>query len=194
MSVGWNIETLLTVGALAGSILGALLILRANWKQYGLLFVITGIVGLSLCFLFLYYKLYTFPYQLIPGISIPFTLILTVFPFAVLFGVRYSPSAWGWKIPFYWTLVHFGVLAEYIIEKNTQIIKYSPNWGIWDSYVTWWLFFLVMEWVGGKVVKSEYRKPLDPAHLRYGSLGWCVVHFLLIVTFLIAGTLLAKLI
>lgn len=111
----------------------------------------------------------SFPYQLIPGISkIPFTLILTVFPFYVLAGVRYSPKAWGWKIPFYWVLVHIGVLAESIIEKYTMIIKYKAY------------------------RKPENRKPMDSSHLRFGSLGWFLTHFLLIVTFILAGTMLAK--
>ncbi len=193
MGVGWNIETALTIGALAASVAGTILILRFQWKQYGLLFLLSGIIGIALCYLFLYFDLYSFPYQLIPGISkVPFTLILTVFPFYVLAGVRYSPRAWGWKIPFYWVLVHIGVLAEGIIEKTTMILKYNPHWGIWDSYVWWWLFLLVFEWIGGLIVKPENRKPLDPTHLRFGSLGWFILHFILILTFVLAGTMLAE--
>lgn len=193
MNVGWNIETLLSVGALAASIAGCIFILSKNWKQYGTLFLLSGIVGVALCYLFIYLDLYSFPYRLFPSVStIPFTLILTVFPFYVLAGVRYSPVSWGWKIPFYWVLVHIGVLAESIIEKYTQIIKYNTHWGIWDSYVWWWLFLLVFEWVGGLLVRPEFRKPLDPAHLRYGTVGWFMTHFILIVSIFLAGIVAGK--
>ena len=190
MTVGWNIETVLSIGALVASVAGAIFILRFQCKQYGLLFLLSGAVGLALCYLFLHLRLYSYPYELIPGISkAPFTLVLTVFPFYVLAGVRYSPRSWGWKIPFYWVLVHFGVLAEAIIERYTQIIQYGEHWGLWDSYVWWWIFLLVFEWIGGMLVKPEHRKPLDPIHLRHGGVGWFITHFLLITTIFLAGVL-----
>jgi uncharacterized membrane protein YhaH (DUF805 family) len=55
------------------------------------------------------------------------------------------------------------------------------------SYTWWWIFLLVFEWVGGIIVPAESRKPLDQELLRYGKIGWFILHFLLISTIFIAG-------
>lgn len=128
MNIGWNIESVLSVGALVTSTAGSVWIIRKSWKQYGLLFVISGAVGVALCYLFIYLKLYTFPFRLFPSVSaMPITLILTVFPLYVMLGVRYSPKPWLWKLPFYMVMVHIGVTAEAIIEQTTQIIRYESH-------------------------------------------------------------------
>jgi hypothetical protein len=190
MEIGLNIDTMLSVSAAIGSAGVLFFIIRINWKQYGTLLLISGVVGLILCYLLISLKLYNFPFRIFPAVSeVPFVLILTFFPMYVLLGVRFSPQVWRWKIPFYWVLVHFGVFAEYIIEKTTDIIKYGEHWGIWDSYIWWWIYLLVFEAIGGLVVKPAFRKPLDTGHLRYGRLGWFIVHFLLITTFFMAGVL-----
>ena len=117
----------------------------------------------------------------------PLTLVFTMFPAYVLIGVRYSPKAWAFKIPFYWVLVHVGVLVEGWAEKQTQIIKYGASWDLWDSYTWWWIFLLVFEWVGGMIVPDESRRPMDQELLRYGKIGWFILHFVLIGTIFLAG-------
>lgn len=132
--------------------------------------------------------LYDFPYRLFPGLSpMPLFAILTVFPFYVILGVRYSPSMWGWKIPFYWALVHIGMFFEVLAQNYTQTIKYRNFWDTWDSYTWWWIFLLVFEYVGGLIVSKEYRKPINEELLKYGKTGWFLLHFVLITTIFLAG-------
>lgn len=163
-------------------------VIKIDWKRYGFLLLLSAVVGVALCYIFIYMRLYTFPYLLFPSISkIPLTLILTIFPFYVIYGVRFSPKSWMYKIPFYWVLVHFGVFTEALAEKNTQLIKYAEHWQLWDSYTWWWIFLLVFEFVGGMIIPQEKRKPLDEDLLRYGKVGWFILHFILIATIFLAG-------
>lgn len=193
MNIGWNIETYVSILSLVLSIIGSILIIKINWKKYGLLFLLSAFVGVVLCYVFIGFDLYSFPYRLFPGISkIPFTAILTVFPLYVLIGVRYSPRSWQWKIPFYWVMVHLGMAAEYWAEEKTQLIKYSPGWDLWDSYTWWWIFLLVFEWVGNLIVPPEAKKPLNPETLKSGRLGWFILHFILMVTIFYAGYLMGR--
>ncbi|MGE5372414.1 MAG: CBO0543 family protein [Solirubrobacterales bacterium] len=188
VNLGWNIETYLSVSSAIISTIGIILFLKRDWKRYGLLLLLSAIVGVILCYIFLGLKLYSFPYRIFPEISkIPFTAILTVFPLYVLLGVQYSPKSWAWKIPFYWAVVHLGVLTEGWIESHTQILKYNEVWDLWDSYTWWWLYLLVFEWVGGLIIPQGLRKPLDQELIRFGQLGWFILHFILISTIFIAG-------
>ena len=188
MNFGWNIETYLSLAATAFSTVVSLLIMRINWKRYGFLFLLSAIIGNILCYLFVVLGLYYYPYRFFPKISVmPVTLILTMFPACILFGVRYSPKSWPHKIPFYWVLVHLGVLIEGWAEEKTQLIKYNDSWDLWASYTWWWLFLLVFEWVGGMIVPAESRRPLDQELLKYGKIGWFIIHFILITTIFIAG-------
>ncbi len=188
MNIGWNIETYLTLAAIAFSAVVLLLVIRNNWKKYGLLLLLCAVIGNILCYLFVVLGFYHYPYRLFPKITImPVSLIVTMFPGLILFSVRYSPKSWAYKIPFYWVLVHLGVLIEGWAEKQTQLIKYNASWNLWASYTWWWIFLLVFEWVGGMVVPAESRKPIDQELMRYGKIGWFIVHFILICTIFIAG-------
>jgi len=188
MNVGWNVETYISILTLILSVIPLIVIIKINWKQYSLLFLLSAIIGVILCYIFIYLGLYTFPYRLFPNISkIPFTVILTIFPTYVLLGVRYSPKSWSWKIPFYWALVHIGMFSEAWVEHSTKLIKYNPPWDTWDSYTWWWIYLLVFEWVGGLIVSQEFRKPIDQELLMYGKVGWFILHFILICTIFLAG-------
>lgn len=188
MNLGWNIETYILLTGKILSFVGCIYILRFNWKQYGKLLILSAVIGEILCYIFLILSFYSFPYRLFPQVApMPFVLILTMFPFYVLLGVRYSPKAWGWKIPFYWCIVHIGMLGEILSENYTKVIKYERFWDAWDSYTWWWIYLLVFEWVGGMIVGAEYRKPLDIEVLRYGKIGWFIIHFILIGTVFLAG-------
>ena len=188
MNFHWNIETYLLVSTIALSLLGSVLIMKINWKQYGLLYVTAAITGNIICYIFVSLGLYSFPYRLFPRLArFPLFTILTLFPFYVMAGVRYSPKKWVYKIPFYWAVVHIGVLVEVLAEKYTQIIKYGRSWDTWDSYTWWWLFLLTMEYVGGLFVSNEFRKPVDEELFRYGKKGWFIFHFIVIVTIFLAG-------
>jgi hypothetical protein len=174
-------------------VIGTILILRIDWRKYGLLYLISALVGVVLCYVFLGLKLYSFPYRLFPEIAkIPFTAILTIFPLYVLLGVRYSPSAWPWKIPFYWGMVHLGVFAEGWAENETQLIKYAGQWDLWTSYTWWWIYLLVFEAVGGSIIAKELRKPIDREIFQYGKIGFFILHFILMVTIFIAGVYMGK--
>lgn len=193
MNIGWNIETYLTIISFAVTVVLSFLIIKIDFKRYGFLFLLSAIIGVILCYIFIYLNLYTFPYRIFPQISkIPFTLIITIFPFCVLLGVRYSPKSWAYKIPFYWVLVHIGVFTEAYAENLTKLIKYGSHWDLWDSYTWWWIFLLIFEWVGGIIVPQELRKPIDQELLKYGKLGWFILHFLLISSIFIAGVYTGK--
>lgn len=188
MNLGWNIETYISVISLVLTAILTFLIIKIDWKKYGLLFIISATTSVILCYIFIDLGLYAFPYRLFPSISkIPFTAILTIFPFYVLLGVRYSPKPWPWKIPFYWVMVHIGMFAETWVENRTQLIKYHPMWDVWDSYTWWWIYLLLFEWIGGLIVTGDIRKPIDQEILRYGKIGWFILHFILISTIFLAG-------
>jgi hypothetical protein len=188
MNFGWNIETYILVVGIVLSAIGSIFVLRVNWKQYGLLYLISGIIGELLCYFFVVTGLYKYPYRLFPQVSpMPFLLVMTVFPVYVMVGVRYSPARWAYKIPFYWVLVHVGMFGEVLAQKFTQVIKYNKFWDTWDSYTWWWLFLLIFEVIGGILVSKEYRKPIDEGLFRYGKLGWFIIHFILISTIFLAG-------
>ena len=188
MNFGFNINTYVLVTGIVLSAIGCIFILKVNWKQYGLLFFISAVTGELLCYFFIKAGLYSFPYRLFPLLSpMPFTLILTMFPFYVLFAVRFSPHRWAYKIPFYWVLVHIGMFGEVIMQNFTQVIKYKKSWDTWDSYTWWWIFLLIFELVGGLLVSQENRKPIDESLLKYGKIGWFIIHFILISTIFLAG-------
>lgn len=122
----------------------------------------------------------------------PFEAILTVFPFIVLYGVRYSPEPWAWKIPFYWAIVHVGMLFETAVLLKTRLIRYEFKWDFWDSYTWWWIFLLVFEWVGGLIIPSHLRKPINTQEFTYGKKWWAVFHFIVIVTIFLGGYYLGR--
>jgi hypothetical protein len=193
MNAGWNMETYLSVFPFVISGILSFLIIKTDWKKYGLLYLLSAITGVILCYVFLYLDLYSFPYLLFPKISaIPFTVILSIFPIYVLAGVKYSPKTWAMKIPFYWVLVHLGVSAELWAETQTKLIQYGTFWHVWESYTWWWIYLLVFEWVGGMIVPQELRTPIDQEFLKYGKLGWFISHFILIATIFLAGVYMGK--
>lgn len=188
MNLQWNIETYITLTAVILSILGSYLIIRLDWKRYGLVFILAGIVGNILCYIFVKLGFYSFPYRLFPHISVmPFETILTIFPLIVLIGIRYSPRSWLYKIPFYWVIVHLGMLGETLAQNFTRLISYDFHWDFWDSYTWWWFFLLAFDYIGGLIVPEHLRKPLNFEHLRYPKLGCLFIHFVLIVTIFLGG-------
>lgn len=188
LNIGFNIETYISVTSFILSVIITILIVKINWKKYGFLYLLSAIIGIILCYIFIGLGLYSFPYRLFPSISkIPFTAILTIFPFYVLLGVRYSPRSWPSKIPFYWVMVHLGMLAEVWAETRTQLIKYGSLWDVWDSYTWWWIYLLMFEWIGGLIIPQSLRKPINHDTLMYGKIGWFISHFILISTIFLAG-------
>ncbi|MCL5058061.1 MAG: hypothetical protein M1130_08730 [Actinobacteria bacterium] len=190
----WDRDRIILLSSVALSLAAAYPILRLDWKRYGLLFILTGVIGNILCYIFIKLNFYTFPKVLIPGIEgrMPFIAILTVFPFIVLAGVRYSPRVWAGKIPFYWAVVHLGMTAETLARLNTKLIVYQPMWNFWASYTWWWIFLLLFEWAGGLIIPAHLRKPLDSELFRYGKSGWAVFHFIVIVTIFLGGYYLGR--
>lgn len=183
-----TIETFVHIITIVAGIIGLLLFLKLDWKRYGLLFILSGIVGNTLCYIFVKLGFYSFPYLLFPKvISMPFSTITLTFPILVLLATRYSPEKWGWKIPFYWAIIHTGMLVETWSLNNTRLIKYNYKWDFWDSYTWWWIYLLVFEWIGSLLIPQTLRKPINVEYLKYGRLGWGIIHFVLIVTIFLAG-------
>jgi hypothetical protein len=182
------VESFILIAVPILAVIGSYFIIKINWKKYGVLFLMSAIAAYIFCALFIFFNFYSYPYRLLPALSsMPLASITTVFPFYVLLGVRYSPKFWGWKIPFYWVFVHMGVFLETLAIHYTNIIKYEQFWDLWDSYTWWWIFLLIFEWIGGLLVPSHDRKPIHIKHLRYGRLGWFIIHFILIITIFLAG-------
>jgi len=188
MNIGWNIESFMTLSGTIITGIGSIIILKKNWKQYGILYLASTITGHILCLIFLKMHFYSYPYHLFPKLyQMPFTLLFTMFPFYVLLGVRYSPISWKFKIPFYWVIVHIGVFGEVLAENFTEVIKYNKFWDTWDSYTWWWIFLLFFELLGSQIVSQDFRKPISEGHFKYSKLGWYLVHFILVVTIFFAG-------
>ncbi|OZM58113.1 hypothetical protein CIB95_00605 [Lottiidibacillus patelloidae] len=188
MNIGWNIESFIHISGIFLSIIIIIYLFKINWRRYGVLFILSAIVGNILCYIFVKVGFYSYPYRLFPNISImPFTTITTVFPALILISVRFSPEKWSWKIPYYWAIVHLGVLGETIGLLYTDIIEYNFKWDLWDSYTWWWIYVLIFEWIGSIIISKEDRCPLDANHLKFGRLGWAIVHFILIVTIFLGG-------
>lgn len=183
MTLTLSVEYVIFLISTGGTLFGSYFILRNNWKRYGLLFLLSGLIGNILCAVFVYLGFYSF------GISAfaVVTAVLTSFPFYVLLGVRYSPKPWVWKIPFYWALVHLGVLLESVNERYTNLITYEFEWDVWDTYTWWWIYLLAFEWIGGRIVPDHSRKPLAVESFRYGKLLWGLIHFILITTIFLGG-------
>ena len=183
-----TIETFIHVIAIVAGSIGLLFFLKLDWKSYGQLFIISGIVGNVLCYIFVKLGFYSFPYLFFPKSgSMPFITITLTFPILVLLTIRYSPEKWSWKIPFYWAIIHIGMLVETWALNNTRLIEYNYKWDFWDSYTWWWIYFLVFEWIGSLMISQKLRKPVHLDYLKYGKLGWVMIHFVLIVTIFLAG-------
>jgi hypothetical protein len=191
MNIQFNIETFILLGGSIISLIASMYILKTNWKQYGILFVTVAIIGEIIDIVFVKLKLYIYPYKLFHNMPVsPYTLIMTIFPFYIVFSVKYSPSSWKYKLPFYMTLIHFGMLGEVMAHNFTKVIEYGEFWDTWDSYIWWWIFLLGFELVGGLIVSKEYRTPISEDAFRYGSLGWYLIHFILTLTVFLGGVFL----
>ncbi|WP_201004849.1 CBO0543 family protein [Paenibacillus glycanilyticus] len=183
-----NIDKVILLIGIAVSTLGCVWIISKDWRRYGLLFLISSAIGETLCYIFVKIGFYSFPLRLLPNLSpMPFFVILTMIPLYVLLGVRYSPVKWQWKIPFYWVFVHVGMMLEVLALNFTSLIRYNRLWDAWDSYTWWWIYLLIFEYIGGIIVPSASRRPINTIHLRYGRLGWFLLHFVLIATVFLGG-------
>lgn len=182
-----NFQKYILLAVILLSAAGCLAIIRFDWKRYGLIYLISAVTGNLLCFSLTYIGFYTFFNYLLEDYSItPVLLVSTLFPLIALFAIRYSPKLWIWKIPFYWGIIHLGLVGE-VILKNSVIFKFEAEWDLWDSYTLWWINYLLFELLGGKIVPSEKRKPLNAESLRYGAWAWILLHFIFITTIFLAG-------
>lgn len=135
--LGWNAETAIVIGSILAALAVGLSVMRASWRHYGLLFGLAGFGALFLCGFFVYFGLYLFPNAIRPEFPVFHVLaVISTFPSLVLVSVRYSPRDWKWKVPFYWVIVHLGVVIEILLLINTKILMYTKYWDTWDSY-TW---------------------------------------------------------
>lgn len=185
---GWNLDTAIVIGSILTAAVVSLWIMRISWRRYGMLFGLASLIAMFLCGIFVYFGLYLFPNAIRPQFPIFHVLaVIFTFPGLVLVSVRYSPTDWKWKVPFYWAVVHLGISFEILLSNKTDILMYSKYWDTWDSYTWWWLYLLFFEWVGGKIVPAEARKPIAADLFHYGRPVWIAVHFILISTIFLAG-------
>lgn len=188
MLFGMKPGEIVAIVAVISGVIGSFFILKHDFKRYGLLYLISSLIGSFLCFLFVYLGFYSFPVKLLPISPIPLLEMFTVVPFYVILGVRYSPIKWVWKIPFYWGMVHIAMLLEILVLfEPAKVIDYEVGWDVWDSYTWWWGYLLFFEWIGGKIVPGHSRKPIDSELFRYGRWGWIIFHFIVITTIFLAG-------
>lgn len=182
-----DLKSMIMLSIIVFAGIGCLHFIRLDWKRYGFLFILSLLSANMVCYILTFVGFYTFPKNVLHGeLLVPYGLVSTIFPFIVLFGVRYSPEKWVWKIPFYWAIVHLGVLGE-VILKNTTIFKFEPEWDLWDSYTLWWIYYLLFELLGKKIIPNQLRKPIHSGFFRYGRWAWIVFHIIVITTIFLAG-------
>ena len=75
------------------------------------------------------------------------------------------------------------------MERYTNIIKYEPSWDLWDSYSAWWIFLLLFEWIGGKVIPASARAPISEEAFAFGGWAWFLFHGIVLLTTFGAGVL-----
>jgi hypothetical protein len=180
-------EMYISIVNIAITCIGSYFMMRINWRRYGLLYFIAAITGNVLCYIFVKVGFYSFPYILFPVAKMPVVAITTVFSFYVLLGVRYSPIKWPYKISFYGVIVNLGILLETIFKNTTNLIRYDYEWDFWDSYTSWWAFFILMEWIGSKIIPNNLRKPIKEDAFRFGNWFFFLIHFIGICTIFLAG-------
>jgi len=188
MKLGWALEYIILYGSITAGTSASIWVISKQWKQYGLLFLLSAAAANLFCYLFVHFRLYSYPVRLLPELSpMPIIAVTASFPAMVLLAVRYSPRRWPWKIPFYWGIVHLGVLAEVFALQATKLIRYQVKWDTWDSYTWWWLYLLLFEWIGGRIVAPEHRRPIAAKSFQYGRWAWATFHFIVIITIFLAG-------
>ncbi|MGF7057984.1 CBO0543 family protein [Brassicibacter mesophilus] len=188
MNMQWNIETFISVSAIIACLIGSYSIIKIDWKKYGLLFIVSAIMGGIICYVFITIGFYSYPFRNFPTISrMPFDTILTSFPFLVLFSIRFSPKSWAYKIPFYMGIVHIGMLGETLCLLNTELIQYNFKWDFWDSYTWWWIYLLLFEQIGRLIIPDHLREPIDSEAFNYGKWLFYILHFIFILTIFLGG-------
>ncbi|HZG55344.1 CBO0543 family protein [Paenibacillus sp.] len=193
MTYPWY-EYAIILFTIALGVAGGWWVVRNNWKRYLPLYAISSGVGIALCFLFVQARLYSFPHNPPTGWSpIPLLPMATFLPFTVVFNVRYSPSRWAWKIPYYWGVVHLAIVSEILLLEFTNIFRLERGWDLWDSYSLWWAYYLVFEWLGERIVPAKDRAPIPVEAFRYGRWAWIVFHAIVISTIFIFGMYAGKL-
>ena len=185
-------EMYISIASFVIVLISSYFILRLDWKRYGLLYLLAGVIGNILCYFFVEVGFYSFPYVFLPILKMPIFAILTSFSYLILLGVRYSPTNWAYKIAFYGVIVNTGVFFETVLKNTTTLIRYDFEWDLWDSYTTWWGFVILMEWIGGKMIPSHLRKPLHMDTFRFGNWFWFVIHFVAMFTIFLAGLYLGE--
>lgn len=184
----FSLEGIIIITSTIVSLIISVLIIRLNWKRYGLLFLLSSTIGYLICYAFVNLGYYYYPYTLLPNYSLmPITSVTTVFPFIVITSVCFSPKEWKWKIPFYWTIVHAGMSFEIWAIRNTSIIEYLNKWDSWDSYTTWWIFLLLFQLAGEKIIPEKDTYPINSDKFKFTKVFWVISHVILIASFFYFG-------
>ncbi|QOR68071.1 hypothetical protein IM538_08050 [Cytobacillus suaedae] len=188
MNEPFSVEGLVIIFSTIISIIISFLIIRLNWKRYGLLFLLSSFTGYFICYVFVKLEYYHYPYTLLPNYSLmPITAITTVFPFIVITAVCFSPKEWKWKIPFYWTIVHAGMSFEIWAIRNTTIIEFLNKWDAGNSYASWWIYLLIFQVIGERIIPEKDTYPINSEKFRFTNIFWIISHVILIGSFYYFG-------
>lgn len=77
-------------------------------------------------------------------------------------------------------------LKETLLKNLTNTIKYGPDWDFGDSYSAWWIFLLLSEWIGEKIIPVDLRKPIYHEAFYFWNWAWIGSHFIGISTVFIS--------
>jgi hypothetical protein len=68
-------------------LVGGYLLIKKDWKRYGLVYLLNGMAGNVLCYTFVFAGFYSFPKFTLNGYSVaPYLIMLTFIPFTSLLG------------------------------------------------------------------------------------------------------------
>lgn len=70
---------------------------------------------------------------------------------------------------------------------TTPIFKFKQEWDLWDSYTLWWIYYLLFEILGGKIIPPNILIPISYESFKYGRWAWIVFHIIVITTIFLAG-------
>jgi hypothetical protein len=129
-----SIEDWIQYGTMGGSLI-ALAIGHKGMKPFIPVGMFASLYANAWCYLAVRFHWWDFPVRIVPAISeisIPSNMV--VVPIMAMFWVRYSPmSRINWAL--LWTTILTG--AEFLIERNTEVLEYHNGYEWYFSYVLW---------------------------------------------------------
>jgi len=112
------------------------------------------------CFIAMNLKWWDFPERIIDkpdDVSLAANFI--VVPVMAMFWVRYAPLTFREKIM--WAFAATSILTgfEFILERHTQVLKYSSGYDWYFSYVLWFVSWFI--WYGFHIWLNNWRRDVE---------------------------------